>query len=390
MQRLPNAEPAEAEARNEYYARISRKLRNTKYLLLLLMVAAAVLTLFAYRGGITYENLRYLLRDIGEAGHTTATAESVYYTADESNTYLYFRDDFAVASADGVSFYRALGSRSFEDPVPFKEPLLAGSEKYMIAYDVGGSSFYVYNSISRVYSETTEYPIVHCAAADDGKFAVLLKNNIGGYLIRVYDKNFKQTATLTREGYVYSVGFLADGRLYLCETVAENAFLYTDFSVYTVGRDTLDMTHRENGIVLLARQTKGGMLLLSDRGLTVLKDESGKAKYHSFGTAEVLFADATEDGVAVVLDRNESGEAYSAYAYFANGETLQTSLQKGARGIALCKDRICILYDGSLHVYTGEEPYTFEIPEGGRTLLRRDKNSVIVCFNDYAKKIEIK
>lgn len=385
MKRLPTAETAAVESENEYYARVSRKLRNTKYLLLLLMVVTAVLTLFAYRGGITYENLRYLLRDIDEAGHTTLSADAVYYTASDTNTFLYFRDDLAVASSDGVAFHRALGSRSFEDAVTFKSPLLTGSDKYMLAYDAGGYSFYVYNSISRVYSETLETPIIDCAAADNGSFAVLTKNNIGGYVIRLYDKNFKLAATLTREGYVYAIGFFADGRLYLCESVSEGAALYTDVSLYTAGSDTIDMTHRESGLVLLAGDADSGMFLLSDRGLTFLNERGEKIRSHSFGTSDVLFADATDAGVCVLLDENTSGAAYGAYAYFANGDTYSLPVEKGVKGIALCKKRICLLYDGSLTVYNGSEIREIEIPDGGRTLLRRDKDSVIVCYNDYAK-----
>ena len=43
QKQLPSGE--EKSEVNEYYLRISKKLRNTKYLLLLLMVAALILTL---------------------------------------------------------------------------------------------------------------------------------------------------------------------------------------------------------------------------------------------------------------------------------------------------------------------------------------------------------
>ena len=65
-------------------------------------------------------------------------------------------------------------------------------------------------------------------------------------------------------------------------------------------------------------------------------------------------------------------------------------MNTGAKGIALCQKRICLLYDGGLTIYDGTEVRNLEIPDGGRTLLRRDKDSVIVCFSDYAKIFEIK
>lgn len=386
MKRLAEGAPAE----NEYYARISRKLRNAKYLALLLMVVSAVLILWAYRGGITYENLRYLLRDVDAAGHTALSGDTVYYTADDTNTYLYFRDDLAVGSADGVAFHRALGSRSFVDEVHFKAPILVGSEKYMLAYDAGGYSLYVYNSISRVYSETLDTAILAAAAADNGSFAVLTKNKVGSYEIRIYDKNFQLTATLTRGGDVYTLGFFTDGRLWLCESLAENAALYTDFSIYTLGGDAIDATVRESGLVLRSGLTDDGYYLLTDRSLVFLNDAGEKTAVHSFGTADVLFADATRDGVAVLLEENVSGAGYAAKVYFANGDSDSVSVQKGARGIALCGKRVCLLYDGALTVYDGKETNSIEIPSGVRAMLRRDKNSVIVCYNDYAKIFEVK
>lgn len=380
MKRL--AEPTPTE--NLYYARISRKLRVAKYITLLLTVLCVILILWAYRGGITYDNLRYLLRDMDTAGHTTLSGDTVYYTANETNEYLFFRGDLAVGSSEGVAFHRALGSRSFLDAVHFRAPVLVGSAKYMLAYDSGGNSFYVYNSIGRVYDETLETPVISAAASDDGHFAILTENRVGSYEIRVYDRNFKKVASLTRSGDVYAIGFLGDGRLWLCELLAENAALCTDFSLYTVGDAEMGSTHRESGLVLASGSLKKGYYLLTDRSLVFFDSAGEETAAYSFGTSDVLFADATEDGVAVLLDENAMGGGYSASLYLASGDTAAYPVAKGAQGIALCGRRICLLYDGVLRVLSGEELTDTEIPTGGRRLLRQDKNHVIVCMNDYA------
>ncbi len=369
---------------NPYYARISRKLRAAKYITLLFAVICAILILWAYRGGITYDNLRYLLRDMDTAGHTSLSGDTVYYKANETNVYLFFRGDLAVGSSEGIAFHRALGSRSFLDEVHFRAPVLTGSAKYMIAYDSGGNSFYVYNSISRVYDETLDTPVLAAAASDNGDFAILTENKVGSYEIRVYDRNFKKVASLTRSGDVYTIGFLGDGRLWFCELLAENAALCTDFSLYTVGAEDIESTHRESGLILKSGSLKKGYYLLTDRSLVFFDGEGEETAVYSFGTSDVLHADATEDGVAVLLDDNAMGGGYSANAYFANGDTVMHPASKGAQGIALCGKRICVLYDGNLCISDGEGTRETEIPAGGRRLLRQDKNNVIVCMNDYA------
>jgi len=386
MKKLAEGTPTE----NEYYARISRKLKNVRYIALLCMVISAVLILWAYRDGITYDNFRYLLRDVDTAGHTALSGDTVYYAADDTNTYLYFRDDLAVGSSQGVAFHRALGSRSFTDDVPFKSPILRGSDKYMIAYDAGGYSFYVYNSISRVYSDTLDTPILSAAAADNGNFALLTRNSLGSYVIAVYDRDFHEVASLTRNGEVYNIGFFADGRLWFCESLAENAALYTDFSLYTVGAEALESTQRESGLVLDAGQADGGFYLLTDHSLSFRNKAGEKNDTHSFGTAAVLFADASEDGVAVYLQENASGEQCTLRVYFADGKGFSASVAKGAKGIALCGKRACLLYDGTLLVTDGKETNEIETASGTRALLGKDKNSVIVCMSDYARIYEIK
>lgn len=379
MKRLQEAQTTE----NEYYSRISRKLRNTKYIALLLMVACAFLTLFAYRDRLTYGNFRYLFRDIDAAGNATFSSDTVYYTADEKNTFAYYRDDLAVGSTGGVTFHRALGSRSFSDEVNFRAPILAPSEKYLIAYDSGGYSFYVYNSLGRVYNEKLENEIISAAAADNGHFALLVKNKKGGADVYVYDKNFNRVASLTRAGDAYTLGFLDDGRLYICECAVENASLYTDIVFYTVGEKETHGDMRESGLVYELASLKKGFYVLSDRGISFYGGEEEKA--YSFGTADLLFADSTADGVCILLKENTSGEECGAYVFDNNGERTSYAVQKGAKGIALAGGRICILYDGHVTVCNGGEVTSFEVPTGARKILSVDSNDVIICYNDYAR-----
>lgn len=387
MQKLPEGDTPHV---NEYYARISKKLRNMRYLMLLLMVLALVFTLWAYRNRLTYDNFRYLLRDMDEAGNTVVSTDSVYYTASDTNNYMFFRGDLAVACADGVELHRALGNRSFEDAVSFRAPSLCGSEKYMIAYDTGGNTFYVYNSISRVYSETLDREIIDCAAADNGSFAVLTKNNIGGSIVRLYDKNFRLTGEITREEYAYSVEYFDDGRLGISLCVSDGISLYTDFLTYTHGSEDIDSTVRVGGLVMLSGKTDEGYYLLSDLGLAFFNDDGERTSYHSFGTATVMYADAAESTVCVLLDENRIGAECGLYIFSADGMSYSSFVENGAKGVSLVGDAGCVLYDGKLIVVQAGVKTEIEVPAGGKKLFGMDKNSVIICYNDYAKIFEVR
>lgn len=375
---------------NDYYLRISKKLRNIKYLMLLFMVAALIITLWAFRSRLTYDNFRYLFRDIDEAGRTSFSGDAVYFTANDTNVYLHFKGDLAVGSSDGLSFHRSFGSRSFEDSVKFKSPLLVGSEKYMIAYDAGGKNFYVYNSVGRVYSETLTYGVIDCAASDSGAFAVLTKSEVGDFVIRIYDKNFNLIGEVTRDGYVYSIDFFDSETVCFFESYASDATLCTDISFYKVGAADVEKTVSVPGFMLECRKTEKGFLTLSDADISFYNENNALDVSYSFGTSDIMFADAKDGGVCALLDKNEIGADCMVLACFENGNTYRVDTEIGAKGVALCGENVCVLYDNYLFVCNSEKTSRIEIPDGAKKLIARDKGSVIVCYNDYAKVFEVK
>ncbi len=378
------AEPAE----NPYYARISARLRWAKYLCVLLTVAAALLFLFAYRTNITYENLRYLLRDVDEAGNAGRAADSFTYTAADTNFLLPFRGDLAVCSSSGVTLYRAAGGRTFEDSLRFEAPVAEASDKYMVVYDIGGTSYALYNSISRVFDGKTDSPIFDCAVADGGSSAVLTRAATGGFRIRTYSKNFDLTGELTRSGYVSDIGYLDDGRLYICESSVSGASLVTTLSLYTPGHDSLDCTVTAGGFAYRCGSLGDGFYLLTSSTLTFFDKTGEKTFSTSFGTSEILLADGTADGVAVYVDENVSGADCAVYAFFADGTSLSSPAPRGARSLLLAGRKVCLLAEESLAVYDGSTVQQTATASGGRQLLRLG-NAVLVCYDDRAERISL-
>ncbi len=384
-------ESAAGAQENAYYLRISVKLRTTRYLLLLLMVAFAVLVLFAYRSNITYDNLRYLLRDMDAAGNAGARSDTVYYNAESSNFYLNFRGDVAVCSKNGVSLRRALGARSFEDSVRLSAPVAEASSKYMIVYDTGGMVFYLYNSLSRVYEETLDYPIYDGAVARDGSFAVLLKNRTGGFLVRLYDRNFKLTGELTRSGYVTDIAYGPDGRFLICECAEADGGFTAALSVYSPGSETLDFSVSSDGFPLLCGGFTEGFYLLLDHSLIFYSSAGEKSFSTSFGTSDILRASAFAAGICVYTQENVSGAACGLYAFFTDGTSFAFPAARGAQDVLLAESgRVFLLYDGKLMAFDKTGGRTEEIPTGGRALISGGEDSVIVCFDDYAKSFTVK
>ena len=70
------------------------------------------------------------------------------------------------------------------------------SDKYFVVYDTAGTEMAIYNSFSRIYKETFEYPISGAAFDDDGNLAIITRDTDHKSLVHVYNDNFKRMFTV--------------------------------------------------------------------------------------------------------------------------------------------------------------------------------------------------
>lgn len=381
--RMPPEGKEKKPETNAYYLRISQKLQAVKYFILLFVVLAAAMTFFAYRKNITYDNLRYLLRDADAAGHIENAGDKMTYMPSKNNFYTSFRGDVAALSEGGLTLNRALGSRSYTDAFSAKAPVAAVSDKYMVVYDVGGNDFYVYNSLGRVYDGRMEYPIYDAAAANDGHFALLTKDATSGYIVYIYNRDFHLVTKLSRQNDVADIGF-ADKRLYLCELRLAGGYLTTDISFFTPGGAAVEPFATEVGFPLLFGGVGDKFYLLLSDGL-IFYDKSGeKTLSTSFISGEPTQFACGDNALAVVLDERGADAMLGVYVYFANGESYSVSAEYGLVDLCMRGNRLCLLYDGRLLLCEKDERREIKIGDGGLALLETG-NTVTVCYPNYAK-----
>ena len=145
-----------------------------------------------------------------------------------------------------------------------------------------------------------------------------------------------------------------------------------------------------SGFALECRKTEDGFLILSDADISFYNANDTLETSYSFGTSQIMVADAKEGAVCALLDKNEIGAECMVLACFENGNTYRVNTEVGAKGIALCGESVCVLYDSYIFVCDNENTNRIDIPEGAKKMLPRDDGSVIVCYNDYAKVFEVK
>ena len=104
-----------------------------------------------------------------------------------------------------LSVFTATGRRTMQTTSQFSSPCVESSGKYFIIYDTAGTTFSIYNSFSRIYSETLDYPVTGACFAENGNMAVITRDTSHKSLVHVYNKNFKKLFTIPYNMYAFDV-----------------------------------------------------------------------------------------------------------------------------------------------------------------------------------------
>ena len=180
-----------------YYATVSVGFKITQRVFVLVLVLFLIISFATNFREITYENFFYLLKDFSSAFEIETTAyETLSYDSDSRHFFALYRGGLTVVNPSNLSVFTATGRRTVKTASSFSSPCVASSDKYFVVYDTAGTEMAIYNSFSRIYKETFEYPISGAAFDDDGNLAIITRDTDHKSLVHVYNDNFKRMFTV--------------------------------------------------------------------------------------------------------------------------------------------------------------------------------------------------
>ena len=193
-------------AGDTYYATVSAGYKISQRILVLILAVFLVFSLVTNFREITYDNFFYLLKDFSTAVDMESTSyDTLSYDSDTRHFFSLFRGGLTVVNPSNLSVFTATGRRTLQTTYQFSSPCVESSGKYFIIYDTAGTTFSIYNSFSRIYTETLDYPITGACFAENGNMAVITKDISHKSLIHVYNKNFKRLFTVPSDKYAFDV-----------------------------------------------------------------------------------------------------------------------------------------------------------------------------------------
>ena len=356
---------------NKYYRKLSERYKVAGFVFFLVFVVFCGVMMLRYSEYITYDNFVYLIRDFDSMDSAKVNAaDEIILEIDSSSAVRPFKDGFAVAANDGVTIYDSTGVVLISESERFSYPALAVSDKYIIAYDIGGSSYSVYNGITRIVTRKTDFPIVCASVCDNGSFIITTESDEAKYVIEVYNTALQNTMNIFKDKYVAAAAVSSDGQWVATASLGESgADFACEVSFYKVGDSEASKTVSYSMAfpLILEGLDGGNFVLLCDDAVRFFSS-SGEllSETAAVGNGVSRF-DAEKNGVILVCRENSMGTSSRVYTFDAEGNIIYnssvdmrvdsayiSSADSTYAGYLVDGDNVVCLKD------TGNETYSFE------------------------------
>ena len=393
-----------ARAGDVYYASVSARYKVAQRILVLLLVFFLLFSIFTNIREITYGNLFYFVRDFGNAVDIESTNyETLSYDVYQNQNFSLYRGGIAAVSPSNVSVFTATGRRTLKSRADFVIPYSVCSDKYVLVYDMSGNSFALYNSFSKVYTESFDYPITDAAISDSGAFAVLTRSSDYKSVINVYNKSFKLIGRYSKNLYALDLSIDDKGeRMAVLFYDVGDGRGRTTLRVYDISNRVSDKRDPDEDRILCEKEidyafslscsfnSGGGLSVITDSSILLLDGNLDPGDSIGYN-AEVSAVYTGENGAAVALRSGALNDRNRIIAFDGNGKLLyDETVRSSVREISVLDKYVFIKSDtGAMRLNTqngDEERYDCQ---SGRMLVY-DSSTAIICAESKAIYIKFK
>ncbi len=379
---------------NRYYKTVSKAYRGIGIGLLFAMFVFFLSVTMFFSDYVTYENMRYLVRDFGAMMTSEVSGfSSIVYNGSEHMKFETFKNGLAAASGDRYLYYDASGIRMIEEDSGCSEPVLVPADKYLLLYDLGGTGYSVYNQLTRIIRRDAENRIQTADMSDEGAFVLVTRSRETRYVVEVYSATFHHTMSIYKENYVLDASISPDGRNVLIASAIPGD---TDFScevaVCRVGSSDAAVTlNYPHTMPLDTYATDEGFVVLCDTGLYFYDYDGNLTANVDLSGMAVTHADMNDASVAVAGDVNALGMESRVTVLSPAGDILLDEILENTRvtGVEASQntdDALVYLEtpEGFLQIRADGENVPYEARNADVIALVPVKNGAIVCTKTSA------
>lgn len=360
---------------NRHYARVAKRYAAAGIICMILFVAYLLGLIVFGSEYITYDNMRYLIRDFGTAaGEGAREFGKIVYNGSADTVFAYFRGGAAVCTPDAYRYFDKNGTQIIADPLNYSDPVLAPSDKYMLVYDVGGTGYSVYNQLTGIVAKETEDRIIAADIADDGSLVLVTRSKDTKFVVELFNAAFHKTMEVYKDGYVLGVAMAPDGKQFLVASAIQSS---TDFNceIQICERGSAEEVSREiipHAMPLAVRATDDGYIVLCDTAVYYYSRYGTAVRTVSLAGMTLKYADIADGRIALTGQVNALGSEHRILVLDRTGETLYDDtmrIRTGGIRVSRGDDALCylIVSDGVIRV-AADKSLSQESPESGDIL----------------------
>lgn len=347
-----NIELGDSGKYNEYYLRVSNRYRTLKFISLALLVIYLIAMLLIYRSNITYENLVYLMKDLDtDVDATSVIFPDIKFDESSKLSGAIFKGRFAAATTGSLTLYNTAGAAEREFKIAMENPKVLAGDKYVMVYDVGGSSYSICTPIVQTRSKQTEYPLQGACLSDSGAYALITRARENRYVVTIYDGNFREVSKIYKDKYVMDASLSPDGRRFAivscevdgtgvtCEVMSGSADSENALVVNVADAMPLSVGHFDSGAFYVV--CDGAVLFFSERG-----DLVNEIRTEGNG---ILGVSATGRRLMVAVSDNLVDSSFTATVYDESGGKIAShTVSSKMSACALGENAMFFAYDDVL------------------------------------------
>ena len=383
----------------EYYFRIAKRFRIVMFSLVLIFVVFVTAMFSTYREEITVENLRYFLKYIDtRQAEKKATADTIYHDDIASIVrFGIYRNGLAVVANEKLQVYDLAGEAILDLTQSNPTPQLLCSDKYMLVYNLGGTTFQVYNSLSKEYEESFPYGIGGASLGDSGTFLIVTRTMEYRSAVYVYNKDFEQIYRwYTPDKLIMDTAFKKGDKEFIIAALgtAQNGLSYTEILLCQTDKEEKKAQFRiEDEVIYRVRYTDdGGYILIGGKAIYYYDKNSELVRSIPYGSFSPITVDTVDGYTYYSMNKNIVGSNYEVTVTDDRGEILYVGNVSGEISkLMVHDDALYVLLDRSLiriSMETGNQ-IVKEIDTNCITILALDTNTIMLCYADQTKVIDI-
>ncbi len=378
---------------NKFYDTVSAAYRVAEFALLAVFLFYVIYSAISNVGNITYEKFDYIIRNFAVSlDENSDYTSSIFYNPDDEAVFSLFGGGIVVCSDSEVEIFSATGRKTCAERHGYVSPRLAVSDKYVIAYEENGTEYSVYNTFSKVYSETLQYPIKGICVSDDGYYAIITRTDEYIGAVALYDSSFKMINRYLKNAHIVSVDISDDGRVAVTTLGVDSlGGFVTEVTTSVIGeKDVVSTVQYSGALPLRSVFTDNGLMLVCEDRVVFFDQNATKVAEYSYPQGELAKLEISRSAVLVIIKGDAMKKENTALVIDSSGKRAECKTEGTVISAALYGSSGYVLTETGIYTL-GEDKYGFTEIQGalsGDEIIAYAQNKLYYCGASSAKVIE--